>query len=207
MRNCLSPTDHPVIGELAAADCFQRSFWVLKDDAPPTRLENWIARARRYRSQLEERPGIGLLLRSNRRFNEIEGKHLSLVIAMNLFVAVIPLLILGYAILEAFNPHRSFGTVLVHAFHLTGSTAQTVEDTFSTASSGRNTALSISIISLLITGFDISATVQLAYTRAFGVTPLRGLHKYLRGATWLVVLLTVTGGELAIRYLIVGRPV
>jgi uncharacterized BrkB/YihY/UPF0761 family membrane protein len=156
---------------------------------------------------LEERPGIGLLLRSNRRFNEIEGKHLSLVIAMNLFVAVIPLLILGYAILEAFNPHRSFGTVLVPAFHLTGSTAQTVEDTFSTASSGRNTALSISIISLLITGFDISATVQLAYTRAFGVTPLRGLHKYLRGATRLVVLLTVTGGELAIRYLIVGRPV
>ena len=147
------------------------------------------------------------LLRSNRRFNEIEGKHLSLVIAVNLFVAVIPLLILGYAILEAFNPHRSFGTVLVHAFHLTGSTAQTVENTFSTASSGRNTALSISIISLLITGFDISATVQLAYARAFGVTPLRGLRKYLRGATWLVVLLTVTGGELAICYLIVGRPV
>lgn len=107
--------------------------------------------------------------------------HLSLVIAMNLFVAVIPLLILGYAILEAFNPHRSFGTVLVHAFHLTDSTAQTVEDTFSTASSGRNTALSISIISLLITGFDISATVQLAYTRAFGVTPLRGCTSTFAG--------------------------
>ena len=53
---------------------------------------------------------------------------MSLVIAMNLFMAVIPLLILSYAILEAFNPHRSFGIILVHAFHLTGSTAQTVED-------------------------------------------------------------------------------
>ncbi len=112
---------------------------------------------------------------------------------MNLFVAMIPLLILGYAILEAFTPHRSFGTVLVHA--LTGSTAQIVENTFSTASSGRNTALSISIIALLITGFDISPTVQLAYARAFGVTALRGFRKYLRGATWLVVLLTVTGGN------------
>jgi hypothetical protein len=80
-------------------------------------------------------------------------------------------LILGYAFLEAFNPHRSFGVVLVHAFHLTGDTARTVENTFTTANSGKSTALSISIISLLITGFDISATVQLAYARAFAVTP------------------------------------
>jgi hypothetical protein len=31
------------------------------------------------------------------------------------------------------------------------------------------------------------------------------LHKYLRGAAWLIVLLAVTGGGLALRYLIVGR--
>jgi len=166
----------------------------------------WIDRARQYRSDLEKRPRIGFILRSSRRFNEIEGKHLSLVIAMNLFVAVIPLLILGYAVLEAFNPHRSFGVVIVHAFHLTGSTARTVEETFTTASSGRNTALSISIVSLLITGFDVSATVQLAYARAFGVTPLKGVQKYLRGAAWLVLLLVVLSGGLALRYLIVGRP-
>jgi len=113
------------------------------------------------------------------------------VIAINLFVSIIPLLILGYAFLEAFNPHRSFGTVVVHAFHLTGNTARTVENTFTTASSGKSTALSISIISLLITGLDISATVQLAYARAFGVTPLSGLQKYLRGAIWLLMLLAV----------------
>jgi len=58
----------------------------------------------------------------------------------------------------------------------------------------------------LITGLDISATVQLAYARAFGVTPLSGLQKYLRGATWLLMLLAVTGGSLALRYLVVGRP-
>ena len=139
-------------------------------DVRPSRWQEWLARARQYRSDLEERPRIGFLLRSSRRYDEIEGKHLSLVIAMNLFVAVIPLLILGYAFLEAFNPHRSFGVVLVHAFHLTGDTARTVQDMFTTASSGKSTALSISIISLLITGFDISATVQLAYARAFAVT-------------------------------------
>ncbi len=184
----------------------------VKEDAPPSaevrrsRPHSWITRAQQYRANLEQRPRIGFLLRSSRRYGEIDGKHLSLVIAMNLFVAIIPLLILGYAFLEAFNPHRSFGVVIVHAFHLTGDTARTVESTFTTASSGKSTALSISIISLLITGFDISATVQRAYARAFAVTPLTGLRKFLRGAAWLVVLLAVTGGGLTLRYLIVGRP-
>ena len=176
-----------------------------KTDTPRRRPHALITRVQQFRTDLEQRPRIGFLLRSLRRYGQIEGKHLSLVIAINLFVSIIPLLILGYAFLEAFNPHRSFGTVVVHAFHLTGNTARTVENTFTTASSGKSTALSISIISLLITGLDISATVQLAYARAFGVTPLSGLQKYLRGAIWLLMLLAVTGGSLALRYLVVGR--
>jgi uncharacterized BrkB/YihY/UPF0761 family membrane protein len=146
------------------------------------------------------------MLQSARRFDEIEGKHLALVIAVNLFISVIPLLILGYAFLEAFNPQRDFGTVAVHTFHLTGSTARLVQQTFTNAESGKNTALSISLISLLVTGFDVSATVQVAYARAFKVTPLSGVHKYLRGATWLVVLLVVSAGSLTGRYLASGRP-
>ena len=178
-----------------------------KKEAPLRRPRALITRAQQFRADLEQRPRIGFLLRSIRRYGQIEGKHLSLVIAMNLFVSIIPLFILGYAFISAFNPHRSFGDVVVHAFHLTGTTAQTVENTFTTASSGKSTALSISIISLLITGFDVSATVQLAYARAFGVPPLSGVQKYLRGAAWLLLLLAVTGGSLALRYLVIGRPV
>jgi len=194
------PGEQPAASEVATHDT-PRS-----EDVRTSQYQKWLTRGRQYRSDLEKRPRIGFLLHANRRFNEIEGKHLSLVIAMNLFVALIPLLILGYAFLEAFNPHRSFGVVLVHAFHLTGSTAQTVEDTFTTANSGKNLALSISLISLLITGLDVSATVQLSYARAFAVTPLAGLHKYLRGAAWLLVLIAVSGGGLTLRHLIVGRP-
>ena len=112
-------------------------------------------------------------LAAYRRFQEIEGKHLSLVVAMNLFIAVIPLLIIGYAFIEAFNPHRDVGNLIAGDLHLTGSTAQIVKDTFTNASSGKSVALSISLISLLITGLDISATAQLAYARAFDMTPLR----------------------------------
>src|SRR4051795_4200357 len=97
-------------------------------------------------------------LATHRRFKEIEGSHLALVIGANAFIAIIPLLIIGYAFIEAFNPDRSIGTVLVDRFHLTGATAQTVRDTFTTAEAGKSVALSIGLISLVITGIDIAST-------------------------------------------------
>ena len=98
------------------------------------------------------------------------------MISVNLFVAVIPLLIIIYAFADAFSPHHSFGALVVRDLHLTGSTAHVVRDTFTSASSGKSVALSISLISLLITGLDVSATAQLAYARAFTMTPLRGIR-------------------------------
>src|SRR5579871_4054886 len=116
------------------------------------------------------------------------------------------MLILGYAVVEAFNPHRSFGAVIVENFHLTGSTADIVRATFTNARSGEHVALSISVISLLITGLDVSATAQVAYARAFTMTPLRGVQKYLRGGAWLVLLLADTGITLTLRALAASHP-
>jgi uncharacterized BrkB/YihY/UPF0761 family membrane protein len=165
------------------------------------RFSPWVAKARQHQEKLEKRPWIAFPLESIRRFNKIEGKHLAIVIALNLFVAVIPLLIIGYAFIQAFNPHRDVGNLLASNLHLTGSTAQIVRGTFSNAGSGKSVALSISLISLLITGLDVSATAQIAYARAFSMTPLRGVQKYLRGAAWLVLLLADTGAALTLRNL------
>ena len=148
---------------------------------------------------------MAFLLQATRRFKEIEGKHLALVISVNLFVAVIPLLIIIYAFAEAFSPHRSFGALVVRDLHLTSSSVVIVRDTFTSVSSGKTVALSISLISLLITGQDVSATAQLAYARAFSMTPLRGFQKHLRGAGWLVLLLALTVAALALRGLAAGR--
>jgi uncharacterized BrkB/YihY/UPF0761 family membrane protein len=170
------------------------------------RFSTWVARARTYQEKLEKRPWIAFPLESVRRFNKIEGKHLAIVIALNLFVAVIPLIIIGYAFVEAFNPHRDVGNLLASDLHLTGSTAQIVRDTFSNAGSGKSVALSISLVSLLITGLDVSATAQIAYARAFSMTPLRGVQKYLRGAAWLILLLADTGAALTLRNLATHHP-
>ena len=161
---------------------------------------------RHYQEKLEQHRQAGFVLQSLRRFKKIDGKHLALVISLNLFVAVIPLLIIGYAFLEGFSPHHSVGALVVENLHLTGSTAQVVRDTFATAQSGKNVALSISVISLLITGLDVSATAQVAFARAFGMSPLRGVQKYLRGGAWLVLLLADTGVSLTLRTLAASRP-
>ena len=119
--------------------------------------------AERRSKALEQARLVNFPVAVYRRFKKIEGSHLALVIGANAFVAVIPLLIIGYAFLEAFNPDRSIGTVLVERFHLSGATAQTVRDTFTTAKAGKSVALSIGLISLLITGVDIAGTVGTAY--------------------------------------------
>jgi uncharacterized BrkB/YihY/UPF0761 family membrane protein len=171
-----------------------------------TTAQRYQEKLRPYRERLERRRWVAFALEANRRFSKIEGKHLAMVIAVNLFVAVIPLLIIGYAVVEAFNPDRSVGGLLVGNLHLSGSTAHIVRDTFSSARSGEHVALSISVISLVITGLDVSATAQVAFARAFTMTPLRGVQKYLRGAAWLVLLLADTGITLTLRSLAASRP-
>ena len=174
--------------------------------ARTARVRPYQEKLRAYRERLEQRPRVAFLLQVNRRFKEIEGKHLALVISLNLFVAVIPLLIIIYAFAEAFSANRSFGTLVARDLHLTGNSAVIVRDTFTSAKSGKSVALSISVISLLITGLDVSATAQVAYARAFEMTPLRGFQKYLRGAAWLVLLLADTVVVLALRNLAASRP-
>ena len=79
--------------------------------------------AERRSEALEQTRLVNFPVAVYRRFKKIEGSHLALVIGANAFIALIPLMIIGYAFLEAFNPDRSIGTVLVERFHLTGASA------------------------------------------------------------------------------------
>jgi uncharacterized BrkB/YihY/UPF0761 family membrane protein len=157
-------------------------------------------------SALEHHPLLGFPIASYRRFKEIEGKQLAFVIGGNMFISVIPLLVVGYSIIEAFNPNRTFAVVVIQRFHLTGETAALVRQTFGNARSGRNVALSLSLVSLLVTGFGVATTVQTAYARAFRVAPLRGAEKFIRGAGWLALMLAVTATSLTLRYWAHSRP-
>ena len=184
-------------GEPGGTRTRRRPAWI-------TSAQQQKQKLRHFQEKLEQHRQAGFVLQSLRRFKKIDGKHLALVISLNLFVAVIPLLIIVYAFAEAFSANHSFGTLVVKDLHLTGNSALIVRDTFTSASSGKSVALSISLISLLITGLDVSSTAQVAYARAFSMTPLRGVQKYLRGTGWLVLLLAFTVAALTLRRLAAG---
>jgi hypothetical protein len=169
----MTPAGEGAVSEPAGRRGRSRSAWT-------ARKRRYEEKLRHYRDRLEQRPLPAFVLRAHRRFKEIEGKHLALVISLNMFVAVIPLLIIIYAFASSFSTSRSFGT-LVRDLHLTGNSALIVRDTFSNAA-------------------------QVAYARAFDMTPLRGLQKYLRGAAWLVLLLADTVLVLGLRNLQASRP-
>ena len=155
---------------------------------------------------LEHHPVLGFPVASYRRFKEIQGKQLAFVVAGNMFISIIPLFIVGYAIVEGFNPHRSFAVIVIQRFHLSGQTAAIVQSTFANARSGRNVALSLSVVSLFVTGFTVATTVQTAYARAFRLPPMRGAQKFGRGAVWLAMLLVFTALTLTLRYWAHSRP-
>jgi membrane protein len=170
------------------------------------RLRDAIRQVSARVDALEQHRLLGFPIASYRRFKEIDGKQLAFVIGGNMFISVIPLFIVGYAILEAFNPNRSIAVVVIQRFHLSGDTAALVRQTFSNARSGRNLALSLSLVSLLVTGFGVATNIQTAYARAFRVTPLRGAAKFIRGAAWLALMLAVTATALTLRYWAQSRP-
>jgi len=163
-------------------------------------------RVRRVHDVLEQHPVAGFFLASYRRFKEIDGKQLAFVIGGNMFISVNPLFIIGYAIIEAFNPNRTIALVIIERFHLTGDTAELVRQTFANARSGQSVALSLSVLSLFVTGFGVATHMQTAFARAFRVTPLQGVAKLTRGAAWLVLMLVVLGLALTLRYWAQSRP-
>jgi uncharacterized BrkB/YihY/UPF0761 family membrane protein len=176
---------------------------------PPSasRRERLTSEITRRREELEKHSFVGFPLESYRRFKAMDGKNYALVIGTNLFISIIPLFIIFYSLLEAFNPHRSFGVILVQRFHLSGETADIVRSAFTNAKSGENVALSISFISLFVTGFSIAAAIQTVYARAFRMEPLRGFAKYVRGGAWLLALLVLQGLGLTLRYWAASRPI
>src|SRR5271165_4486448 len=106
----------PAVSEPAARRGRRRAAWT-------ARVRRYREKLRAYTERLERRPRVAFWLQVNRRFNKIEGKHLALVISLNLFVAVIPLLIIIYAFIASFSANRSFGVLIDKDLHLTGSSA------------------------------------------------------------------------------------
>ena len=123
-----------------------------------------------------------------RRFFQIDGIRKGMLMAFNLFISILPLTILTFALVSQFRSRISLSQVFIEQFQLKGETATIVRTAFPLTSNIRKTASAIAVVSFAISGFDVASVFQKTFAEAWNVRPLRRWHGPVRGAVWFVAV-------------------
>ncbi len=160
-------------------------------------LQDWAAGKRGH---LEQHRVAGFVLVVYERYREIDGRNYAILIATKLFLSLLPLAILGFAATTAFASSRSFAEVMNAQFGLGGHAAGEVRRAFATANQAKVAVGLIGILSFAYSGYDVPATLQHVYARAWRTERLSGSRAWARGGLWLLffVVMTVAGEQLAV---------
>ncbi len=119
-------------------------------------------------------------------FLELQGIDRAMAIAAQAFTALIPLLLLTSAIAPAKGGNAA-AEALIRRFHLTGESAQVVQDVF--ARSGNGSIGVLSVLLLLFSGVSFARRVQRMYLQAWRLPPRPGIRGSLNAAFGLAALL------------------
>lgn len=153
---------------------------------------------RRLERRVDRIAVAGVLVAAVRRFSKIDGRSRVAAIALDVFVALVPLTILMTAFLAPTDGH-AYGNLLVRAFTLHGRTADVVNHAFGLDSESRRAASAVAVATFVVAGFDLTNALQVTYDRAWQVASRTGLRSGLRGLLWLALaagyqlVLTVVG--------------
>ena len=140
------------------------------------------------KEKLADTPVIGSLLRVQDRFGEIQGTALANGIALQSFLSLIPLLLVGIAVAGFLaDGDATFTGDVIDAFGLPsdGTAAGNLTEAITTAQESKRAASIVGLVGLLWTGLGLVAAVQRAVD-AVWQTKSDGLKDKLRAALWLV---------------------
>lgn len=156
------------------------------------RFTDWLDAEQRL-ADAEDRRGWGILVACLRRFVAIEGFDLAGLISLELFLTVVPLTILGYALFMPHHAGNAVGELYVRQLHLSGTNAQLVSQTFGTVDELRQENTTFwDGFSWLIWGVPMALTVAKVFAKAWSL-PEPGFRTQLwRGALWFVLYLVST---------------
>jgi uncharacterized BrkB/YihY/UPF0761 family membrane protein len=171
------------------------------DERPSTSL---AARLAKRREELERRRHLGLALLTWKRFGEIEGGDLAVLMTLSLFVAMVPLVLMVFSWVTGFRPTANVANVVVRQYDLHGVEATVVRSTFASANAGRANATVFGTLSLLVAGFPAAVAVQKTFARAWRTPNMPLLRSYVRGGVWFVIYLAVYLGGEAVTWTVVG---
>lgn len=150
-------------------------------------------RLARLRERIAANRAISIPTLTVQRFFEIDGMRKSMIVAFNLFICVIPLTVMFFAIISPGRRNLELGQVIVEQFGLHGVTADVVRDAFPPNEGILKVASVIVILSFAISGFDVGSIFEKTFAEAWGVKPYGGWRGPLRGGFWFVLVFASFG--------------
>ena len=132
-----------------------------------------------------------------RRFFQIDGIRKAMLMAFNLFISIIPLVIIAFALFSRLRNRISLSQVFVEQFRLNGETAQIVRGAFPSTRNILKVSSFIVVGSFALSGFDVASVFQRTFADAWNVKPFRRWRGPARGLIWFaLVFLTFAFSQL-----------
>ena len=128
---------------------------------------------------------LGIALRVQERYTELNGNHLASAITLAGFISLFPLLLVAMAVIGFFS-HQSvdLASDVVSRLGLTGEAATIVTETIDGAEQSRKVASVVGVAGLLWSGLGLVAAIQYGLNSVWQVQG-RGMRDKLSGLAWL----------------------
>jgi hypothetical protein len=144
-------------------------------------------RYRRLADSRKKRPAAAIVA----RFNEIDGGTQAVLVSIELFTTVLPLIIIGFSYLSGFAENVSPGTLLIRELGLEYPLNDRVRAAFGASSGLRSSWTFIGVAGFLVWGIPMSITIAGIFAKAWRREQFGLGERLLRGATWFVLYLTM----------------
>ena len=142
-------------------------------------------RYRRLDESRKKRPAAAIVA----RFNEIDGSTQGVLVSIELFTTVIPLIIIGFSYFSGFAENVSPGTLLIRELGLEYPLNDRVRAAFGASSGLRSSWTFIGVAGFLVWGIPMSITIAGIFAKAWRREQFGLGERLLRGATWFVLYL------------------
>jgi hypothetical protein len=144
-------------------------------------------RYRRLADSRRMRPAAAIVA----RFNEIDGGTQAVLVSIELFTTVLPLIIIGFSYLSGFAENVSPGTLFIRELGLGYPLNDRVRAAFGASSGLRSSWTFIGVAGFLVWGIPMSITIAGIFAKAWRREQFGLTERLLRGATWFVLYLTM----------------
>jgi len=127
------------------------------------------------------------------RFRQIDGGTQGVLISVQLFTVVIPLMILGFSYFKGFAENASPGIMWIRELGLSGTNSDTVRGAFGDTAKLRSYWTAVGVAAFLVWGIPMSIMVASMFAKAWQREQFGLSQRLVRGALWFLLYLTMVG--------------